>query len=115
MIRTASFRSITLALAVLTASLAGTRPAAAQATGDRWHIVLAPYVWASSLDGTTTLRGFDADVDLTASEILDHLDVAGMLMLGARKGNWGFTGDLVWVDLGAEETLADVDPTLGIL
>ncbi len=115
MTRTASSRTITLAIAVVLAGLAGTRPAAAQATGERWHIVLAPYVWASSLDGTTTLRGLDADVDLTASEILDHLDVAGMLMLGARKGNWGATGDLVWVDLGAEEPLADVDPTLGIL
>jgi hypothetical protein len=78
-------------------------------------MTLAPYLWGSSMEGTAVVRGIEAEVDLSASDIFDHLDVGLMSMFAARRGNWGFAGDVVWADLGAEDDRAEVDQKLGLL
>jgi hypothetical protein len=64
-----------LVLAVL-ALLAAAEPAAAQstdapATGDRWLVRIAPYLWATSMDGNATVAGIESDVDVPFSDILE--------------------------------------------
>ncbi|HSA80725.1 MAG TPA: hypothetical protein VLE23_07860, partial [Geminicoccaceae bacterium] len=73
-----------LTLAML-ALLAGTVPAVAQstdapATGDRWLVRIAPYLWATSMDGNATVAGIESDVDVPFSDILKDLSFAGMLL-----------------------------------
>jgi hypothetical protein len=81
-----------LALAAL-ALLAGATPAAAQSTdepaGDRWLIRIAPYLWATSLDGNAEVKGVKADVDVSFSDILKDLSLAGMLLVDVQKGRFG--------------------------
>ena len=114
MFRFVSTRVSALAIAAALASLAGIVPAGAQTPDAGWQWTLAPYLWASSLNGTLVVKGQKADVDLSASDIWDHTDFGFMGMFVTRKGDWGFTGDFVTVDLSAESQLADVDPSLGI-
>jgi hypothetical protein len=80
-------------------------PAAAQApAGDSWKITVAPYFLGASMNGTTTVKGQELDVDMAFSDILDHLKFGAMGLVVARKGNWGFGGDAIWMSLGANGT-----------
>lgn len=112
-------RAITLAAAVLVAGLAG--PARAQSpasppSGDGWEFTLAPYLMGASLDGTAVVKGRQADVDVSASDIFDHMDLGVMGMLAARKGDWGLVGDAVYVDLNVASEMppADFNPSIGL-
>jgi opacity protein-like surface antigen len=69
---------------------------------DKWIIEFTPYFWAADLDGDATLRGRTGSVDVDFSDILDHLDIGLMGRVEAWKGEWGFTFDGLYLDLGAE-------------
>src|SRR5262245_27828450 len=101
-------------VATAVACLAGIGPAGAQAPDAGWPWTLARDICAASLDGTLVVKGQKAEIDLSASDIWDHTDFGFMGMFVTRKGDWGFTGDFVTVDLSAESQLADVDPSLGM-
>jgi hypothetical protein len=81
-----------LALALALALLA-TAPAAAQSTdeptGDPWVIRMAPYLWATSLDGNAEVAGIKSDVDVGFNDILKDLAFAGMLLVDVQKGRFG--------------------------
>jgi hypothetical protein len=80
-------------------------PAAAQAgSGDSWQVAIAPYLLGAAMSGTTTVKGQELDVDMSFSDILDHLQFGAMGLVVARKGNWGFGGDAIWMSLGANGT-----------
>ncbi len=85
---------------------------AAQAQ-DNWKWRVAPYLWATSLQGrVATVPGVPpADVDASFSDILDNLDFAGMVVAHGRNGRWGITGDLQYVKLTAES--GSLAPTFG--
>jgi hypothetical protein len=112
-------RAVALAAAAFLAGLAV--PARAQSptappTGDKWEFVIAPYLMGAALDGTSVVRGREAEVDISAGDIFDHLDLGFMGMLAARKGNWGISTDFVFMDLDVESQLppADLSPSLTI-
>lgn len=100
----------------LTGSAALAPTANAAPASEDWKFTIAPYIWGAALDGDVTVKGQDAEVDLSASDIFDHLDWGAMTMFAARKGNWGVTADGVWVDLEVESDAppADLQPRLGI-
>lgn len=72
-----------------------------------------PYLMGASMSGTQTIRGRDIDVDLSASDIFSNLEFGAMGALVARKGDWGFGTDVIWMALGAPAELgplsAEVD------
>ena len=53
------------------------------------------------MGGTTTVKGEEIKVDMSASEIFKNLQFGAMALVIARKGNWGFGGDAIWMSLGA--------------
>jgi len=118
-VRIAAPRPFTLATALVIAGIAagGTARADTPQGSDPWKVVFAPYVMGASIDGTTVVRGQEAAIDLSASDIFDNLELGFMSMLVVRKRDWGVTGDVVWVALGKTTDIppADVDPTLGLL
>lgn len=61
------------------------------------------------MNGTTTLRGADVDVDLSASDIFSNLQFGAMGVMVARKGNWGFGADAIWMALGTTVRNTNVD------
>lgn len=80
------------------------KPIAAPAL-DAWTFTLAPYVWAPSLNGSTTVKGRTTDVDVTFVDILDHTkipkDLFGvMAYFEARNGRYSFFGDVVYLKVG---------------
>ena len=52
-----------------------------------WEFHVAPYLWAISMNGNATVKGFEADIDLGFSDIWDELNLAFMAEYEARKGN----------------------------
>ncbi|TNF76386.1 MAG: hypothetical protein EP299_05435 [Acidobacteria bacterium] len=69
-----------------------------------WDIDLMIYLWALGMDGSTTVRGQEADVDISFSEIFDNLDLAFSTHLEGRKreSNWGWFFDIYWADLSKD-------------
>ena len=81
----------------------------AQQSGDKWDVFVAPYLLGAAMSGTTTVRGDDVDVDLSVSDIFSNLQFGAMGMVVARKGNWGFGTDLIWMALGTTVREVNVD------
>jgi hypothetical protein len=84
-------------------------PASAQAPSDEWDVVVAPYLMGAAMSGSTTLRGRDVQVDVSASDIFSNLQFGAMGLIVAHKGNWGFQSDLIWMALGTTVRNTNVD------
>jgi len=84
-------------------------PAAAQPANDEWQVLLTPYVMGAAMSGETTLRGVTVDVDVSASDIFSNLQFGAMGLVVARKGNWGFGADTIWMALGTTVRETNVD------
>jgi hypothetical protein len=63
----------------------------------------------AAMSGGTTLRGREVEIDASASDILSNLEFGAMGYLAARKGDWGFGSDLIWMGLGTSVREMDVD------
>jgi hypothetical protein len=77
-----------------------------------WTFDVAPfYLWLPALDGTVTVRGISADVDLSVGDTLDLLfdsfKFAATGRAEARKGNALLTLDLMYMNL-EENTQTDI-------
>jgi hypothetical protein len=72
----------------------------AAGASSHWTFTLSPYLWAAGIQGETgTLPGLPAaDVDQRFSDIFDDLQPSGMLFYTARKGRFGVTGDIQYVE-----------------
>ena len=106
------------ALAAATAiALAGGVAGAQTPDSEGWRITVAPYAFGAALDGRVAVRGREVDVDLSASDLVDRLELGFMAMTAARKGDWGIVGDALWVALGesVEMPPADLDTDLTIV
>lgn len=81
-----------------------------------WEFQVAPYLWAISTSGDVTVEGQDSDLDLSFDDIWDELNIATMVAFDARKGRWGFYGDIVYANLGKETTVdgIKIDPTINL-
>ncbi len=90
---------LTMTGAVVAALVTG--PAAAQDTGG-WTFQTSLYGWVPSLSTTIGTPFGDFETEANGSSALDDLDMAFMGTLEARKGKWGFIGDLLYVDLSSE-------------
>ena len=84
-----------------------------------WEFHVAPYLWAIAMNGNVTVKGFEADVNMSFSDIWDQLNFALMLAYEARKGNWGLWGDTIYANLQDNNVsgplgLTDIDPTVNV-
>jgi len=102
-------RRVSFLLAIVLIASGAWTPAAAEAPSDEWEFVVAPYILGAAMSGTTTVRGREVDVDLSASDIFSNLQFGAMGIVAARKGNWGFGTDLIWMALGTTVRETNVD------
>jgi len=93
------------------ADMAVKAPPAPMPAIEGWTFSLTPYAWATSLSGSTTVKGRTTDVDAGFFDILDHTqfpkDLFQLAALGeARYGRFGLLTDIVYmkVGLGADIT-----------
>ena len=82
---------------VLAGSPAEAEDAAPAATP--WKLSVTPYAWATSLHGHAGVAGKRADVDVSFSDVLDHLNGAVMLDLELRKGRFALMSNSVYANL----------------
>ncbi|MGE3867912.1 MAG: hypothetical protein AB7F51_00200 [Pseudorhodoplanes sp.] len=71
---------------------------------ETWTYRVTPYLWALSLDGTSTIKGRSMDVDLSFIDLL-HREIpkqlfAVMSSFEARYGRFALLGDFVYAKLG---------------
>jgi len=99
-------------------------PVTGFANDDEWNFRVSPYLWGSAMEGDIrTLPPLPpTDVDMSFSDIWDHLDMALMGFAEARKGRFGVFADLVYMDLSTRGKTsgplfsgANIDFTLGHL
>src|SRR5882672_783907 len=89
--------------------LAASAARAEDPSPDQWHFMIAPYLWATSLDGDVTVKGRKASVHETFIDILQETDsIIGFEGHGeAWKGDWGLYLDGVYTKLGAKANPVD--------
>jgi hypothetical protein len=78
---------------------------------DQWQFAAAIYLWGADISGQT-VRG--SDVEVGFSDLLDNLEMAFMGAFAARKNNWSFLTDVVYMDLGADKTV-DLSVPIGAI
>jgi hypothetical protein len=78
--------------------------------GDSWQYEFTPYLFAAGMDGTIGVRGVEADVDLSFSDILDNLDQGFMGFFAARKGRWSYSLEGVYMKLEDEGSKSVTGP-----
>lgn len=88
--------------------------APAQSGQGGWQYGVAPYLWASGMDGTLTIGDRHEDIDVSFSDIVDNLDMALMGHFEMKNDQWVLLSELIYVDLGQDEGLAAGTVTAGI-
>ena len=102
-------RSVCVWLALAVVAAGSVTPASAQSPPDEWNVFVAPYLMGAAMSGTTTVRGLEVDIDVSASDIFSNLQFGAMGIGVARKGDWGFGTDLIWMALGTTVGDTNVD------
>jgi len=100
-------------IAVLCLALFGGSPVLAQtessSSQDQWQFSAAIYLWGADVSGQM-VRGSEVEVDF--SDLVDNLEMAFMGAFAARKNNWSFLTDVIYLDLGVDNT-ADLSVPVG--
>lgn len=73
--------------------------ASGEAAGSKWEFNVIPYFWMAGMGGDVTVKGRDASLDSSFSDILDDLDFGAQVHVNARKGKWGVFFDITYLDL----------------
>ena len=73
------------------------------ASGWRWDATL--YLWLPGLNVDTAFPpdGGGPPIEISGDAVLDSLYFAFMGAVGARNGPWGFTTDIIYLDLGGQK------------
>jgi hypothetical protein len=79
--------------------------AEAEAANDQWQWELGVYAWFPAIGGTTSFPSGASgpSFDVSASDVIDSLEMTFMGQIEARKGKWGVWSDLVYADLGGSQ------------
>lgn len=78
---------------------------------DTWTFRLTPYAWATSLSGSTTIKGYTTDIDASFFDILRHTQFPKGLFEAAafgeaRYGRFALLTDLAYMKLGVGASLS---------
>lgn len=76
-----------------------------QAEPGAWQYRLTPYLWGAGLEGTVGTLGRRARIDKGFGDILEDLELGGMLGFEARRDRFGLLGDVLHVRLGESGTM----------
>lgn len=98
-------------LFIMTCQLMGSWAYAGNASSDeeKWRFHLIPYFWMAGLEGDVTLKGFESKVDASFGDIWDNLEFGGLVHFEARKGEWGFFLDPIYLKLSSDAHIDNPD------
>ena len=106
-------RGVLRLLATAAVLTVGPHVAAQSGTGD-WEFTIAPYLVAASMDGATTAKGIEADVDVSFDTILENLDLAFMGHFDMQNERWLLSSDLIYMDLESDAEVANGTATAAV-
>jgi len=90
----------------------GMASGSAAAAEPDWEFGVAPYLWGAGIDGDIKLGRLPAQgVEASFSDLLDVLDIGGMLAFEGQKGTWGFFVDAIYLKF--DDQAPAPDPTFG--
>jgi hypothetical protein len=72
----------------------------------RWKFTIAPYIWATAMNGEIQIANQPAYVSQTFSDLMKNFKGGGMLWLDASKGKFGLFANVLYSALG-ENTNVD--------
>jgi hypothetical protein len=64
-----------------------------------FHVDITPYLWFSGINGTVGVRGYDASVHASASDVLSNFDIGFMVGVEPRYNRIVFPIDFMWIKL----------------
>jgi hypothetical protein len=82
---------------------------AASTDDDRWHFIIAPYLWFPGVHGTVGALGHDASVHVSASDVLSNFNFGLMGAVEARKSRFVTPVDFMWVRLKDNKGIPEND------
>ena len=88
-----------IALALCGASAYAGESPSTQTAQSKWQFDVIPYFWMAGMGGDVTVRGREADISTSFSDIWDNLDLGAQLHAEAKKGCWGLFFDGTYLDL----------------
>ena len=69
--------------------------------GSPWTVTFTPYAWAPFIQGDATVRERTANVFVSPTELIDHLErMPWMSYIEARNGPFALYSDIVYADAG---------------
>ncbi len=74
-----------------------------QTAAPGWEFSVTPYLFLARLDGTVGVVGETAQVNASFRDIFRNLKFAAMGTFEARKGNWMFLGDALYMSLSGQK------------
>jgi opacity protein-like surface antigen len=72
---------------------------AAEESEQPWQFEFIPYLFAAGVDGTTGIRGVTADISVPLDKLVKNLDSVFMGIFEARRENWLFAFEGIYVRL----------------
>lgn len=78
--------------------------ASAPLQASEWTHEVAPYMWGTSLEGTTSIGAATMEVDASLGDILDALEMAAMGSYRGSNGRVSVMFDVVYAGLGGSGT-----------
>ncbi len=90
----------------------GSASSGASGTSGGWTVSLTPYVWATFLSGSSTVRGRTVDVDVNPIQVIGHLERVPFFGYGEmRKGPFALYADFMYADLGLSDGIHTHTPS----
>ena len=79
----------------------GSGPPGIVLTGSPWTVTFTPYAWAPFIQGDATVRDRTANVFVSPTELIDHLErMPWMSYIEARNGKFALYNDIVYANAG---------------
>lgn len=72
-------------------------------SGNKWHYLVQPYLMFPNMNGEVGLGELpNANVDASAGDIFNNLQIGAMLYLEAHNDLWAVSSDLLYMDLNQD-------------
>ena len=76
---------------------------------DAWQFGVTVPLWAPQINGNSTTKGVQKNVDISFDQLKDHLDASFSLAVDAHKGKFGIYGDVGYMKFSANPAAANGD------
>lgn len=76
------------------------------AASNDWQFTIIPYLWLMGINGETTIKGREADLDVSFGDIWDNLDFAAEIHFEAWRDRYGFFLDTSYAKIALKKDVA---------